>query len=72
MNILNAQQIRELDQFTIENEPISSIDLMERASIRVMEVIDSTVEDYAAVIFCGSGNNGGGRLSYCSLNGGRR
>jgi NAD(P)H-hydrate epimerase len=32
MTILTAQQIRELDRFTIENEPISSIDLMERAA----------------------------------------
>ena len=32
MKILNAQQIRELDAFTIENEPVSSFFLMERAS----------------------------------------
>ena len=33
MKILNASKIRELDTFTIENEPIKSIDLMERASL---------------------------------------
>ena len=32
MTILSAPQIRELDRFTIENEPITSIDLMERAA----------------------------------------
>jgi NAD(P)H-hydrate repair Nnr-like enzyme with NAD(P)H-hydrate epimerase domain len=32
MTILSATQIRELDRFTIENEPITSIDLMERAA----------------------------------------
>ena len=32
MKILSADQIRALDKFTIENEPIESIELMERAS----------------------------------------
>ena len=32
MKILSAEQIREADKFTIENEPIPSIDLMERAA----------------------------------------
>ncbi|MGC4023588.1 MAG: hypothetical protein QM734_17350 [Cyclobacteriaceae bacterium] len=31
LKILSAKQIRELDQFTIEHEPIAPIDLMERA-----------------------------------------
>ena len=30
--MLNAEQIRACDRFTIENEPIASIDLMERAA----------------------------------------
>ena len=34
MKILNAKQIREADQATIQNEPIASIDLMERAANR--------------------------------------
>ena len=32
MKILAASQIREADAYTIANEPIASIDLMERAS----------------------------------------
>ena len=32
MKILSAEQIRKWDQFTILNEPVSSIDLMERAA----------------------------------------
>ncbi|MEX1239624.1 MAG: bifunctional ADP-dependent NAD(P)H-hydrate dehydratase/NAD(P)H-hydrate epimerase, partial [Cyclobacteriaceae bacterium] len=32
MRILNTKQIRELDAYTIQQEPILSIDLMERAS----------------------------------------
>lgn len=31
--ILNASQIRAWDAFTIEHEPIKSIDLMERAAL---------------------------------------
>ena len=32
MKILSAEKIREADAYTIENEPIKSIDLMERAA----------------------------------------
>ncbi len=32
MKVLSAQQIREADLYTIEHEPVSSVDLMERAS----------------------------------------
>ena len=32
MKILTGAQIRELDKYTIEHEPIASIDLMERAA----------------------------------------
>ena len=37
MKILSVPQIREADKFTIENEPIESIDLMERAARKVFE-----------------------------------
>ncbi len=39
MKILDAAQIRECDKFTIENEPIASIDLMERAGKRFAEYL---------------------------------
>ena len=32
MNILTGTQIKEADRFTMETEPIASLDLMERAS----------------------------------------
>jgi NAD(P)H-hydrate repair Nnr-like enzyme with NAD(P)H-hydrate epimerase domain len=37
MKLFSVAQIRAADQFTIEHEPISSIDLMERASVAVVE-----------------------------------
>ncbi|MBS1655783.1 MAG: NAD(P)H-hydrate dehydratase [Bacteroidetes bacterium] len=64
MKILNAEQIRAWDQYTIELEPISSINLMERAATRCLEWLE--VNDYLHhpfVIFCGKGNNGGDGLA---------
>ena len=37
MKILSVEQIREADKYTIENEPIESVDLMERAATKVFE-----------------------------------
>ena len=40
MKILSTQQTREADAFTISNEPILSIDLMERASKEFVKWFD--------------------------------
>ena len=63
MKILSAEQIRNWDQYTIEHEPISSIDLMERAASRVTEWILDHYPDRPYSIFCGKGNNGGDGLA---------
>ncbi len=64
MKILSAQQIREADQFTIVNEPIVSIDLMERASQAfVTKFLGLHPEKQPVFIFCGVGNNGGDGLA---------
>ncbi len=39
MKIFTSAQIHELDKYTIENEPIKSIDLMERAAIQLTDSI---------------------------------
>lgn len=39
MKLFTADKIRELDQYTIQHEPIASIDLMERAADALFEVI---------------------------------
>ncbi len=41
MKIFTASQIRACDDFTIENEPISSINLMERAAQKCADYINS-------------------------------
>lgn len=69
MKILTAQQIRECDAFTIANEPIPSIDLMERASITFVNAFTNLVStsEKRASIFCGTGNNGGDGLVIARL-----
>ncbi len=63
MKILNASQIREIDAYTIKNEPVASIDLMERAAKKCFEWIRRHMKKYQTVkIFCGMGNNGGDGL----------
>jgi len=68
MKILNVEQIREADQYTIKNEPIASIELMERASSQVVRWIRNHFSnEYEVIILAGSGNNGGDGLSVARL-----
>jgi hydroxyethylthiazole kinase-like uncharacterized protein yjeF len=65
MKILRASQIRDLDNYTIENEPIASIDLMERAAATFVDWFIGQFQDVQrpVVVFCGIGNNGGDGLA---------
>ena len=65
MRILDAAQIRECDRFTIENEPIASIDLMECAADAITDWLTGNYFycDTQFTIFAGSGNNGGDALA---------
>lgn len=68
MKILSAEQIRQWDQYTIEQEPISSIDLMERAASRCTDwIIENFPEANLFSIFCGKGNNGGDGLAIARM-----
>jgi len=68
MKILSINQIREADAYTIANEPIDSIDLMERASIAFVNWFVSQFDsDKEAWIFCGTGNNGGDGLAIARI-----
>ncbi len=68
MKVLSAQQVRDADQFTIANEPVASIDLMERASQafvdRFVQYYDCEIPVY---VFAGVGNNGGDGLAVARL-----
>ncbi|SMD36542.1 NAD(P)H-hydrate epimerase [Reichenbachiella faecimaris] len=68
LKVLDAEQIRQADQFTIKNEPIHSIDLMERASEEFARWFTALFDkNMPVVIFCGTGNNGGDGLVICRL-----
>ena len=60
MKILTSEQIREADKYTIEKEPVASIDLMERAATACAEwLINRYDPSESFIIFAGPGNNGG-------------
>ena len=69
MKILPVEKIREADAFTIENEPVDSIDLMERAASKVYEwfVKRCRTKEVKVKIFCGVGNNGGDGLALARM-----
>ena len=70
MKILTGTQIRELDKYTIEHEPIKSIDLMERAAKALTRAITRVWDDNTSVVvFAGPGNNGGDALAVARMMG---
>ncbi len=63
MKLLSCNQIREADAYTILNEPIKSIDLMERAASNSYKWLAKRIrKEQTFLIFCGLGNNGGDGL----------
>jgi NAD(P)H-hydrate epimerase len=68
IKILSARQIKDLDKFTIEHEPIASIDLMERACHAFVHWFVQHVRIEKKVgIVCGTGNNGGDGLGIARM-----
>jgi hydroxyethylthiazole kinase-like uncharacterized protein yjeF len=66
--IFSAQQIKEADRYTIQHEPIASIDLMERAAVKCFEWISQHFsKEKKFLVFCGPGNNGGDGLAIARL-----
>lgn len=68
MKILTSTQLKELDRYTIEHEPIASIDLMERAA-KALEAELKRRWDTSTrfIVFAGPGNNGGDALAVARL-----
>lgn len=68
MKIFTSKQIHELDAYTIKNEPINSLKLMERAAIAITEaIVGFWNRQQPIVVFAGPGNNGGDALAVARL-----
>lgn len=68
MKLFTSAQLHELDTYTIEHEPIRSIDLMERAARTLTRAItDQWSPQTPIVVFAGPGNNGGDALAVARM-----
>ena len=68
MKILTCAQQKEADAYTIANEPISSIELMERAAAAMTRIICSRWDtSHRMIVIAGAGNNGGDALAIARL-----
>ena len=68
MKIFTVPQIRALDAYTIQHEPIASLNLMERTSQAFVDWFGSRFNPHQPVrVFCGMGNNGGDGLAIARL-----
>src|SRR4051812_18003232 len=68
MKIFSAAQVRRWDAYTIANEPISSVDLMERAARQCFSwLVDKFEDKITYIVFCGTGNNGGDGLAIARM-----
>lgn len=68
MMILSGMQLKEWDQYTMQNSGISAIDLMERAAGSCCKwLYDQHLVPGSFSIFCGKGNNGGDGLALARM-----
>ncbi len=68
MKIFESDQVRKIDEYTIKNEPVQSIDLMERAAFSVYKWYSEKFDRSRRIlIFAGPGNNGGDGLALARI-----
>ena len=67
VKIFPVNIVPQIDKYTIENEPLLSIDLMERAAGQLFEWIEKRFLEKRVVIFAGPGNNGGDALALARM-----
>jgi NAD(P)H-hydrate epimerase len=68
MKLFRSSQIKQIDDFTIKEEPIASVDLMERAVGQILRWYLSKFDRTGRIyVFAGPGNNGGDGLALARL-----
>jgi ADP-dependent NAD(P)H-hydrate dehydratase / NAD(P)H-hydrate epimerase len=58
----DAEAMRAIDRWAIEQRGVPSLDLMERAGVGVAQAVEQIAPDGLVTILCGKGNNGGDGL----------
>ena len=68
MKLFTGKQIKEYDQYTIRETPITSYDLMEKASRSLsFEILKNCGTESNYIVVCGYGNNGGDGLAIARM-----
>lgn len=68
IKIFNVSQIKKIDNCTVVNQGITSVDLMERASLVVSEKLIRILDiNQPILVFAGVGNNGGDALAIARI-----
>ncbi len=68
MKLFTRQEIHELDTYTIEHEPIRSVDLMERAAkVMTQAIVERWSNITPVIVFAGPNNNGGDALAIARM-----
>ena len=67
--LLSAREMKQIDKNTIEVFGVPSLVLMERAALRVVEVIKKgdSIDAAKTLVVCGTGNNGGDGMAVARM-----
>jgi ADP-dependent NAD(P)H-hydrate dehydratase / NAD(P)H-hydrate epimerase len=60
--LLDAEAMRAVDRWAIDDQGVPSLELMERAGTGVARAVERVVSDGPVAVVCGKGNNGGDGL----------
>jgi ADP-dependent NAD(P)H-hydrate dehydratase / NAD(P)H-hydrate epimerase len=63
----DAERMRAIDRWAIEDRGVPSLDLMERAGAGIARAVERLAPDGPVVVMCGTGNNGGDGLVVARL-----
>jgi NAD(P)H-hydrate epimerase len=63
----DAEAMRSVDRWAIDEQGVPSLDLMERAGAAVVRAVEAIAPDGPVTVLCGKGNNGGDGLVVARL-----